>query len=188
MFHPISKHQAPVVQTADNFIHRISHYPTALICARISLFPLVQANMHTTITVKFGSVQKPWTTFNVKYILDHVHCLSTLISTEAHVPSPWYGQYRTHAHNHNTRALAAMDSYFALNGAHQHGIAVGSRSGGKPSYRRPFTAEESALHCFKRRLHRSQVVAVGWEPQNSSPTAMRMEMESLTDLCAQNKL
>ena len=29
---------------------------------------------------------------------------------------------------------------------------------------------------------------VGWEPQNSSPTAMRMGMGSLTDLCAQNKL
>ena len=31
--------------------------------------------LHTLTTVKFGSVQKPWTTFNVKYILDHVHCL-----------------------------------------------------------------------------------------------------------------
>ena len=26
--------------------------------------------MHTPTTAKFGSVQKPWTTFNVKYILD----------------------------------------------------------------------------------------------------------------------
>ena len=59
--------QAPVVQTADNFIHRISHYPTVSISAKISLFRLVQANMHTSTTVTFGSVQKPWTTFNVKY-------------------------------------------------------------------------------------------------------------------------
>ena len=39
-----------------------------------------------------------------------------------------YGQYLTHAHNHITRAVAAMDSCFALVGAHQHGIAVGSMS------------------------------------------------------------
>ena len=44
-------------------------------------------------------------------------------STEAHVPTPWYGQYRMHAHNHITRAVAAMDSCFALLGAHKHGIA-----------------------------------------------------------------
>ena len=64
---------------------------------------------------------------------------TTLISTETrtHVPSPWYGQYRTHAHNHITRAVAAMDSCFALVGAHQHGIAVGSRSGSKPAHRDP---------------------------------------------------
>ena len=36
-------------------------------------------------------------------------------------------QYLTHAHSHITRAcaVAAMDSCFALIGAHQHGIAVG---------------------------------------------------------------
>ena len=62
-------HQAPV-QRPDNFILWISHYPTVSICAKISVFPLVLANMHPLTTVKFGSVQKPWTTFNVKYILD----------------------------------------------------------------------------------------------------------------------
>ena len=31
-----------------------------------------------------------------------------------------------HAHSHITRAVAAMDSCFALVGAHQHGIANGS--------------------------------------------------------------
>ena len=50
--------------------------------------------------------------------------------TEAHVPTPRYGQYLTHAHNHITPAVAAMDSCFALVGAHQHGIAVGSMRGG----------------------------------------------------------
>ena len=39
--------QAPVVQRPDNFIQWISHYPTVSICAKISVFPLVQANMNT---------------------------------------------------------------------------------------------------------------------------------------------
>ena len=63
-------HLAPVVQRPDNFMLWISHYPTLSISAKISVFPLVQANMHTLTTVKFGSVRKPRTTFNVKYILD----------------------------------------------------------------------------------------------------------------------
>ena len=63
-------YQAQVVQRPDNFILWISHYPTVSICANISVFPLVQANMHTPTTVTFGSVPKPWTTFNVKYSLD----------------------------------------------------------------------------------------------------------------------
>ena len=53
--------QAPVVQRPDNFIQWIS------------VFPLVQANVHTDLpTAKSGtgSVRKPWITFNVKYILD----------------------------------------------------------------------------------------------------------------------
>ena len=62
--------QAPVVQRPDNFILWISRYPSVSICAKISVFPLVQANMHTLTTVKFGSERKPWTTFYVKYILD----------------------------------------------------------------------------------------------------------------------
>ena len=61
---------APVVQRPDNFIQWISHYPTVSICAKISVFPLLQANMYTITTVKLGSVRKLWTTFNVKYILD----------------------------------------------------------------------------------------------------------------------
>ena len=36
-----------------------------------------------------------------------------------HVPTPRYGQYLTHAYNHITRLVAAMDSCFALIGAHQ---------------------------------------------------------------------
>ena len=62
--------QAPVVQRPDNFIQWISHYPTVSISVKISVFPSVQANMHTLTIAKFGSVRKPWTTFNVKYILD----------------------------------------------------------------------------------------------------------------------
>ena len=61
---------APVVQRPDKFILWISHYLTVSICAKISVFPLVQANILFLTTVKFGSVRKPWTMFNVKYILD----------------------------------------------------------------------------------------------------------------------
>ena len=60
----------PVVQRPDNFIQWISRYPSVSICVKISVFPLVQANMHALTTVKFGSVRKPWTKFYVKYILD----------------------------------------------------------------------------------------------------------------------
>ena len=55
----------PVVQRPDNFIPWISRYPSVSICAKISVFPLLEANMHTLTTVG-----KPWTTFYVKYILD----------------------------------------------------------------------------------------------------------------------
>ena len=64
------EHLAPVVQRPDKFILWISHYPTVSICANISVFLLVQANMHTPTTVKFGRVLKPCSTFNVKYSLD----------------------------------------------------------------------------------------------------------------------
>ena len=67
----IINNQAPVIQRPDNFIQWISHYPTVSIRAKISVFPRLQANMYTLTTAKFGSVRKPWTTFNVKYILDH---------------------------------------------------------------------------------------------------------------------
>ena len=66
----LSLDQAPVVQRPDNFIQWISHYPTVSICEKIPVFPRVQANMHTLTTAKFGSVRKPLTTFNMKYILD----------------------------------------------------------------------------------------------------------------------
>ena len=67
---PVTRGQDPLVQRAGNFFLWISYYPTVPIWEKISVCPLVQANMHTLTTVKFGSVRKPWTTFNVKYILD----------------------------------------------------------------------------------------------------------------------
>ena len=67
-----------------------------------------------------------------------------IASIGAHLPTPRCGQYLTHAHNHITRVVAAMDSCFALVGAHQHGIAVGSMDQDYPVYIRPITAEASA--------------------------------------------
>ena len=58
-------------------------------------------------------------------------------SNEAHLPTPRYGQYLRHAHNHITRAVAVMDSCFALVGAHQHGVAVGAMSRVNPRIRDP---------------------------------------------------
>ena len=46
--------------------------------------------------------------------------------------NPRPGQYLTHAHSHITRAVAAMDSCFALIGAHQLGIATQSMNGETP--------------------------------------------------------
>ena len=54
---------------------------------------------------------------------------SSNISTEAHVPTPQYGHYLTHAHNHITPVVAAVDSCVAPIGAHQHGAAARSISG-----------------------------------------------------------
>ena len=39
------------------------------------------------------------------------------LCTEAHAPTSRYDQYLAHAHNHITRAVAAMDSCFAFVGA-----------------------------------------------------------------------
>ena len=49
---------------------------------------------------------------------------NTNLSTEAHVPSPRYGQYLTRAHNLITPEEAAMDSCFVLIRTHQHGISL----------------------------------------------------------------
>ena len=69
------------------------------------------------------------------------------LCTEAHVPAPRYGQYLTHAHNHITLAMTAMDSCFTLIGAHQHCIALGSMRGETAySLPRPFL-RGSRDHC-----------------------------------------
>ena len=49
---------------------------------------------------------------------------NTNLSTEAHIPTPQYGQYLTHAHKHIT---PLMDSCFVLIRTHEHGIAPGER-------------------------------------------------------------
>ena len=80
--------------------------------------------------------------------------------------NPRPGHYFTHAHSHITRAVAAMDSCFALTGAHKHGVAVGQWPGK--------TRVEKILSCrgesFKCHLHTTHVGAVGWEPHSCSPT------------------
>ena len=96
------------------------------------------------------------------------------------LPTPRYSQYLMHAHNNITSAVAAMDSCFILVRTHQHGIAsTVSLTITDPA----FTAEASAKHSFKRQLHRTHAVAVGWEPQ--AVPCKRVEMGSaFTDRCA----
>ena len=71
----------------------------------------------------------------------------TNISTEAHVPTTWYGHYLMHAHIHITPAVAVMDSCFALMGAHQHGILIRSMS--------------RRIHVSKRVVQYSQIDSIG---------------------------
>jgi len=72
---------------------------------------------------------------------------NTKLYTEAHIPTSWDGQYLTHAHNHITLAMTAMDSCFTPIGAHQHCIALGTMRGEtayqcRNSLPRPFHDQE----------------------------------------------
>ena len=53
---------------------------------------------------------------------------NTNLSTEAHIPTPQYGHYLTHAHKCITSVVAAMDSCFVLIRTHEQDIAPGERS------------------------------------------------------------
>ena len=55
--------------------------------------------------------------------------------------NPRPGQNLAHAHRHITRAVAAMDSWFALIGAYQHGIVMGPQ--------RSFTTASSTQHIWE---------------------------------------
>ena len=57
---------------------------------------------------------------------------------------PRPGQYLTHAHNHITGAVAAMDNCFALIGAHHHGISVGSMNGENSCLKYPLLPRRKA--------------------------------------------
>ena len=94
---------------------------------------------------------------------------------EASVPTPRYGQYLTHA--------VAMDSCFFLIRTHQHGERsrdFETRSLPCDHPPRRLLLRRMQKHWFTRQLHRREVVAVGWEPQNSSPTRVEMESEKWT--------
>ena len=53
----------------------------------------------------------------------------TNLKQGAHIHQTAAGQYLMHAHSYITWVVAAMDSCFALIGAHQHGVAVGTKNG-----------------------------------------------------------
>ena len=67
------------------------------------------------------------------------------------------------AHPHHPGS-GSHEQLFRPYWGHQHGIAVGSISGGKPAYQRPFTAEASAKHSFKWASVHNLVVSFSyWE-------------------------
>ena len=104
-------------------------------------------------------VSPPWIVYMAK--LTPTERITTKLCTQAHVPTPRYGQYLRHAHNHITPAVAAMDSCFALIGAHQHGKALGSMGGGKTR------ASKTFWSIFSSHLHTH---AVGEPFCGSQPT------------------
>lgn len=78
------------------------------------------------------------------------------------------GHYLTQGHIHITPAVAVMDSCFALMGAHQHGILIRSMS------RQIHVSQTLYCHGWWEQstpLSARQVVVVGRQLQNSSPTA-----------------
>ena len=99
-------------------------------------------------------VSPPWIVYMAK--LTPAERITTKLYTQAHIPTQRYVQYLRHGHNHITPAVAAMDSCFALIGAHQHAIAVGSMGGGKTRASKTF----------------------GHTGQFSHPTSIRMPWEN----------
>ena len=63
-----------------------------------------------------------------------------------HTPTHRLASTVTHVHRHIAQAVAAMDSYFALIGAHQHSIAVESTDGNL--WFRPFRATHVSFKPF----------------------------------------
>ena len=90
---------------------------------------------------------------------------------EASVPTPRYGQYLTNAHDAITPLVVAMNSCFFLirtqHGERSRDFETRSLPCEHPP--RQLLPRRVQKHWFTRQLHCREVVAVGWEPQNSSP-------------------
>ena len=108
-------------------------------------------------------------------------------SREAGVPTPRYGPYLMHGHDAITPVVVAMNSCFFLIRTHQHGERsrdFETRSLPCDHPPRRLLPRRVQKHWFTRQLHRREVVAVGWEPQNSSPTVCDGDGIRKIDLCA----
>ena len=68
---------------------------------------------------------------------------------------------RMRAHNHIATVVAAMDSCFALIGAHHHGIAVGSMSGGTRLSKHSVYMEKT---CPGQKSHSPTRATLGKQP------------------------
>ena len=78
-----------------------------------------------------------------------------------------------------------MDSCFVLVSTHQHNISsTVSLTITDPA----FCGEGSAKHFFKSHLHRTYVVAVGWEPQAVLSKRMKMGSAFYRSVCHSNSI
>ena len=105
-----------------------------------------------------------------------------------HQPTAWPPPNR-HVHSNITHAVtvAAMDSCFALIGAHQHGTAIRPLYGQSQCLQRLFTGEASAKHSFKHQLHTTHIGAdLAGNPTAVLPWHARWgrRIRSYPDLCA----
>ena len=73
---------------------------------------------------------------------------TTIMNSSTHYQTPRYGQYLTHALNHNTKTVATMESCFVL--VSQHCIA----STVSLTITDPASSTKASIkHSFKRRVH-----------------------------------
>ena len=78
------------------------------------VFPEALGNIGELLKSNSCSIEQAVSYFQRSFIYRRLNVFwnNTNLSSEAHVPTPRYGQYLTHAHSHITRLVAVMDSFY----------------------------------------------------------------------------